>query len=371
MFNAVRKSLAVALAVGAVLSPAIAAPPGYANTGYCYGPDDGGRAPFRVFRYPSRPPLSNAAVAYKYYPLTDSASSQASIINAGSTTNVRRTYFMWANLCDAAPNNSCFRHPANAESYSFGNPPAMPQYPDPITHQHVLFKMTSWERANNCTLAQAAFALSYDDAKVDGYAQGVGLTLVRDRSDLGKWSMNSDHMFEDVCVLPDARLSGAVKGVMLDYEVHDGRSPRVARDFLVAFAKLVHDKGREAILYTNPLDAPIERVSGLDASNLNEVQAAFDMTTILLFRRSDADDFGQEFARQLALLRGPRPVRPPVITFDLARSTMADTQQTRNLLLQNHLPAVIVFQKTAVLEGDCSTEPNRKLRCLIDGVCEG
>ena len=42
-----------------------AAPPGYRNTGYCFGPDDGAAARFRIFRYPSRPPLSNADVGYQ------------------------------------------------------------------------------------------------------------------------------------------------------------------------------------------------------------------------------------------------------------------------------------------------------------------
>jgi hypothetical protein len=32
---------------------------------------------------------------------------------------------------------------------------------------------------------------------------------------------------------------------------------------------------------------------------------------------------------------------------------------------------VIAVQKTAVLEGPCTTEPNLKLRCLLDGVCDG
>jgi hypothetical protein len=229
MRHPIRQSLAAALAMALAIVPAAAAPPGYANTGYCFGPDDGARAPFRLFRYPSRPPLSDAAVAYRFYPLTDSMGSQASIDNLGSSNNVRRNFFMWANLCNPTPDNSCARHPANADPAAFANPPARPLYFDPISHEKVGFRMTSYERANACTMAQAAYALGYADAKVDGYARDAGLILVRDRSDLGKWAMEEGHVFDDVCVLPDARLSGAVKGVILDYEVHDGRSQRTAR----------------------------------------------------------------------------------------------------------------------------------------------
>ncbi len=358
----------------AAASIAFAAPaPASRHESYCFGPDDGAKAPFRVIRYPSRPPLTNRAVGYKYYPLTDSTGSQASIVNAGIATNIQKNYFMWANICNYIPGvNNChqFRKtPGNADSYAFGNPPAMPQYDDPLTGKHLLFKMTSYERANACTMAQAAFALDHQDGRMRALAVAAGLTVVTDRSTLSGLLLDSDHMFRDVCVLPDARLSPTVRGLILDYEVHDGRSPQMSRDFLVAFAALVHGSGREAILYTNPLNASGQALSALNASNLNEIQSAFDMTTILLFRGGSNPSFEQQFNNQLDLLQGPKPVRPPAITFDLARSTLGDAEDTRNLMLKYRLPAVIVFQKTADLAGPCSTEPNRKLACLLTGAC--
>ena len=137
-----------------------------------------------------------------------------------------------------------------------------------------------------------------------------------------------------------------------------------------AFAALVHGAGREAILYTNPLDASGQRLSALDRSNLNDIQSAFDMTTILLLRRDQTTDFAREYAYQRSLLEGPRPVKPPLITFDLARSTLADAAVTRAIILRDHLPGVIVFQKTAQLEGPCDTDPNRKLACFVYGRCQ-
>lgn len=358
----------------AAASLAFAASPGYRNTGYCFGPEDGSRALFRIFRYPSRPPLTNADVGYKYYPMTDSTGTAVSAVNSGSATNIRRNWFLWANLCDySAGLNNCHQFPRRADGqrgFGEGNPPPRPMIEDPATRQNALFAFRSYTAANDCTLAQAAYALGYPEAKLRQLTIGSGLALATDRSRVPMMDHDADDIFHDVCVMPDARLSPRVKGVMLDYEVHDGRSPRVARDFLLAFADLVHGAGREAILYTNPLDASGQRLSALNTSNLNEIQAAFDMTTILLLRRDQTTDFAREFAVQRGLLEGPRPVKPPLITYDLARSTLADAAVTRNLILRDHLPGVIIFQKTAPLEGPCATEPNRKLACFIYGRCK-
>ncbi|MEO7026392.1 MAG: hypothetical protein ABI056_02445, partial [Caulobacteraceae bacterium] len=361
--------LGVATIAGASL--ALAAPPSYRNTGYCFGPDDGAAARFRIFRYPSRPPLSNADVGFKYYPLTDSSGTAVSAVDAGSATNIRRNWFLWANLCNfSAGLNSCHRFPPRPDGrrgFGEANPPPRPMIEDPSTHQDFLFAFASYNAANSCTMIQAAYALGYSNAKLAQLAVGTGLTVV----DRARVPTMMDHdaadIFHDVCVLPDARLSSAVKGVMLDYEVHDARTPRIARDFLVAFAALVHGAAREAILYTNPLDASGQRLSALDRSNLNDIQAAFDITTILLLRKDQATDFAREYAFQRGLLEGPRPVKPPLITFDLARSTLADAAVTRAIILRDHLPGVIVFQKTAQLEGPCDTDANRKLACFVYG----
>ena len=371
MFTPSRSLFVIAVTAWCISSATAAQSDDQRQSNRCFGPGDIVSAPFRVFRYPSRPPLTNEDPAYKYYPLTDSTGSQASIVNAGHATNIRRNYFMWANICDAAESNRCAQHPAGSQAYAFGNPPAMPQFSDPVSKEHILFKMTSYTRANTCTMAQAAYALGYDDAKVRSIVAGSGLTVIEDRTSLAKLHLDSDHMFRDVCVMPDARLSSAVKGLMLDYEVHDGRSPQIARDFLVAFAALVHGAGREAILYTNPLNAPGQRLSGLDGSNLNQIQSTFDMTTIFLLRKGPEEDFARDFSAQLNLLSGPLPARPPMINFDVGRSTLRDAEITRDLLLSHRLPAVVLLEKSTDLEGPCSTAVNRKIACLLQGRCAG
>ena len=307
--------------------------------------------------------------------MTDAANSDASTLTAGWATNVRRNFFLWANDCESiAGLNDChlFRT-REQDPFKRGgaNPPPRPMIEDPQTGRNLLFDFTSYAAADACTLIQAAYALGASDARIDKMSVGTGLTVARDRA---RVPLMMDHdaqdRFQNVCVMPSARLGSAVSGVILDYEVHDGRGPRAASDFLIAFAKLVHGAGREAILYTNPLDAPIQRLSGLDASNLNEIQAAFDATTILLYRRLETDDFARQYGLQRRMLEGPRAVKPPIITFDLARSTLADAAATRAIILRDHLPGVIVFQKTAELAGACDTDPNRKLACFVYGRCQ-
>lgn len=358
-------------AIAAAMAATINSPARTQTAEQCFGPTDKIVGNFRVFRYPSRPPLRNDDPNYKYYPLTDTAGSQASIDNNSTVTNITKNYFMWANICDATETNSCVRHPRNAQAYAFGNPPAMPQYNNSVSKAHILFKMTSYARANACTMAQAAYALGNGNDKIQSIVSRSGLEIVDNRSRLSGLQLDADHMFRDVCVMPDARLSSDVRGVMLDYEVHDGRSPSVSRDFLIAFANLVHASGREAILYTNPLNAPGQKLSGLDRSNLNAIQAAFDMTTVFLLRRRDDDDFARDFSTQVALLSGPLPLRAPLLNFDVARSNMRDASIVRQIILSKHLPGVILLERSSDLSGPCTTDANRKIACLVQGRCEG
>jgi hypothetical protein len=232
---------------------------------------------------------------------------------------------------------------------------------------------TSYDAADGCTKAQVAYVLGYDEAQVRAEA-GAGLTLITDRSKLAGLARGADQRLIDVCVMPPAAMALQVSGILLDYEAHDGRRPKMARDFLIALTGLVHQKGKRIVLYTNPLDARGQALSGLGADNLNELQAAFDDVTILLFRKDQTSDLRRSFAAQMALLRaGPRAVNPAhlMVTFQLGATTLADARDVRALIMENHLPAVTLWQNRADLSGSCETPVNREIACLTAGRCEG
>lgn len=341
--------------------------------GYCFGPRDGVGLPFSLFRYPSVPPRTRADADYPYYPLTASASANILRLNSSRASNIQKYYVVWANHCNAFADNSCRRRGAMDLPSALSNPLPHPAVRDLATGAKLTSSFTSYAAADACTKAQVAFALGYDQARVQAIA-GAGLTLVGDRSRLTGLARTAEGRLTDVCVMPPEAMSAQVAGIFLDYEAHDGRGPKTARDFLVELAGLAHAKGKRIILYTNPLDASGQALSGLGAGNLNELQAAFDSVTLLLFRRDAASDLRQSFAAQMALLRaGPRPVNPEhlMVTFQLGATTLADAREVRALMLENHIPAVTLWQNRADLSGSCETPVNREIACLVNGRCAG
>jgi hypothetical protein len=344
-----------------------------AGGAYCYGAHDGVGLPFSLFRYPSVPPRTNADAGYPYYPLTASASANILRLNSSLATNVQKYYVVWANHCNGSAGNGCRQRSAGDLPSALSNPIPHPAVRDAAGGPKLTSLFTSYDAADGCTKAQVAFVLGYDEAQVRA-AAGAGLTLVTDRSKLDGLARGADQRLTDVCVMPPAAMSARVAGILLDYEAHDGRGPKTARDFLIALAGLVHQKGKRIVLYTNPLDAPGQRLSGLSSENLNELQAAFDDVTILLFRKDPTSNLRRSFAAQMALLRaGPRPVDPAhlMVTFQLGATTLADARDVRALIMENRIPAVTLWQNRADLSGSCETPVNREIVCLTAGRCEG
>lgn len=367
--------LFAALGLGAIigLAPASGSPAATAGPGFCFGPRDGAGLPFALFRYPSVPPRTDAEAGYPDYPLTASASANIARLNASKASEVRKYFVVWVNHCNAAPGNACHRPAAGALASAKANPLPHPALFDPATRAKLTSVFTSYAAADACTKAQVAWVLGHDAARVRAEAAGA-VSLVVDRSKLDGLPRDAHGRFTDVCVTAPEAASAQVDGVFLDYEAHDGRTAAMARDLLLALVRLAHEKQRRIVLYTNPLDAPGQGLSGLGAENLNELQAAFDSITLLIARKDGASDPRRSFAAQMALLRaGPRPVDPArlMVTFQLSDTTLADAKAVRDLVLENHIAAVTLWQNRADLSGGCDTPLNRKITCLTKGQCGG
>jgi hypothetical protein len=339
---------------------------------YCFGPHDRVGLPFRLFRYPSVPPRTDADAGYPYYPLTASMSANIFRLNSSHATDIQKYYVVWANHCNALAGNGCRRPGAGDRPSALSNPIPHPPVHDPAAGAKLTSLFTSYETADACTRAQVAFAVGFDEAQVRAFA-GAGLTLVLDRLKLGGLVRDAGQRLTDVCVMPPQPMSAQVVGIMLDYEAHDGRTPNVARDFLTGLTDLAHQKGKRIILYTNPLDASGQALSGLGADNLNELQATFDYVTILLARKNGGSDLRRSFEAQMALLRaGPRPIDPAhlMVTFQLGGTTLADAREVRTLVTESGIPALTLWQNRANLSGSCETPVNREIACLTRGRCE-
>jgi hypothetical protein len=175
----------------------------------------------------------------------------------------------------------------------------------------------------------------------------------------------------DVCILPKERLSSDAAGIVLDYEVQDGRKPEETRHFLGQFADLVHAAGKQAILFTNPFDAPTQRYTGIDASNANAVLRKFDRVGMMLWSRNRQQNLLQSFSAQMQMLRAGGDVEPGriLIVFELQGTTLSDARNVHEIVKKEGFSGVMLWRNHAEVGGACDTASNRKIACLVFGSC--
>ncbi|SEQ37310.1 hypothetical protein SAMN05216548_104118 [Faunimonas pinastri] len=311
--RAARKFVALAGVLAAFLGGATAA-----GAQQCFSPQDAARLPFAIIRQAPPPPTDDAR-NYRFYPLTDSASLNLDRLNE-SRASVGKYWFQWANRCQDLGFNkgACGRNPK-------GNVPI--DGPGGDRERRRTF-FSSLDRANDCTLAQAALVLGHSQVEAEKLAarsggKPIGEEQLRSAPPPGR--------LVDLCPLPARTLPPEGKGIVLDYEVQDGRTPAETTAFLQDYARLVHASAKEAILYTNPLNAPTQRFTGIDGSNAHALYRAFDRIGVQLWSRNREGDLGRSAAAQLDLLRAGGAVDPKrlILVYELRGTDMADARTAR------------------------------------------
>ncbi len=223
-------------------------------------------------------------------------------------------------------------------------------------------------KANLCTLIQASYVLNlpYDEAGakennlrvVDFEAAEPALTNGR---------------FVDACVLPPERLNPNVKGIILDYEVQDGRSPEATHQFLSEYAALVRRSGRKVGLLTNPLDAPTQRHTGVNAGNAGDLMRQFDLFGIMLWGGNRQKDITASFQSQMKMLEQTEKVDPRriMIVYDIGKTKLDDAKVVHDIMIDQKFSSLMIWRNGEKLgEGECDSEANRKLSCVAFGKCQ-
>jgi hypothetical protein len=267
-------------------------------------------------------------------------------------------YFQWANRSNARLTNAAgavVQRKANLQPSFAGK-----------RQQRSAF--TSVAHANACTLAQTASVLGLPQ-QAKTFAAAVSIHLASelqqpDRAPLGP---------PDTCLLPMGRLPHGRSGVLLDYEVQDGRSDRDTTAFLTQWAQLVHSAGRPAMLLLNPMDAPTQAYTGVSKANAHTIVGLFDLTTILLWSQNPQHSVAASYAAQRAMIAAGGPFNGSriLIDFELASTTVADAQFVRRAILADHLAGVYLWRNEAKVGGDCASEVNAKIAAIAFGNNNG
>jgi hypothetical protein len=170
-------------------------------------------------------------------------------------------------------------------------------------------------------------------------------------------------------VLAAATLPAETAGIVLDFEVQDGRNGAQTVEFLTRYAKLVHEARRRAILMIDPFDAPSQIYTGISAATAHAIVAQFDATTVFLWTRNAEHDLRASYARQMAMIAAGGAVdgKRLLVLFELANTTPADARFVRDAIVKDHLAGVMFWRDRAQQGGACSSDVNTKIATIAFG----
>lgn len=348
MSRSATSGLALCLAGLALLATPFAVKAGQA----CFVPADNAHLSFQVIQNAPAPDKRTLR-QYAHFPLTGVASMQlGSVIKA--SPGIASYYFQWANRSNAVLTNAdgeVIPRKANLQPSLAGK-----------RKQRSMF--TSVARANACTLAQTANVLGLSERARDFGAAGA-IRLVSETELVDAQPLAPP----DVCVIPKGRLPDGRSGVLLDYEVQNGRSPDDTTRFLEQWVQLVHGAHRQAILLVNPLDAPTQAYTGVTSANAHKLVNLFDLTTILLWSKNPAHSVAASYQAQKAIVSagGPFDGSRILIDFELAGTSLDDARFVRHVIEADRLAGVFFWRNGAKQGGDCRSDVNAKIAVIALG----
>ena len=149
----------------------------------------------------------------------------------------------------------------------------------------------------------------------------------------------------------------------------DGRTSDETRSFLLGYAAAVHAAGRRAILLTNPLNAPTQRFTGIDAANAPAIARAFDQITLMLWSGNVEHSLADSYRTQRGIVDAAGPVDPArlMIDFELAGTSLADAALVHDIVTRDHLGGLMLWRNRARIDGNCASDVNRKIALAAFG----
>lgn len=317
----------------------------------CFTAADNAHLSFEVYQ---QAPPPGRADGYPFYPLSAVTTAQLGTLQVAPSA-VQTYYYHWANRAATALTGA-------------GGQPIIRKFnlePSLTGQRRQRASFSSVSRADACTMAQAASLLG-QVVRAQSLARNFGIKLVSETSlpDIAETSP-LDH-----CILAAGELPRQATGIVLDYEVQDGRDAATSERFLDAYAGLVHAAGKRAILLVNPLDSPGEqRFTGIVAGNAHRIVAMFDRTMLVLWSGNVEHSIAASYAAQIDIIKAGGPVdsRRLAIDFELAGTTLEDARFVRQAIVRDKLAGVMFWRNHAVQGGACETPVNRRIAAVALG----
>lgn len=364
----------------------------------CFVQGDNTQLHYRVFQMASppvlkRPSMDGSPQTSAYFPGSDYATSK---VHDNSVQGVSAYYLLWANRCiymeGLTPSRDACRNLARNKGNGYNRIRV-----GPLVDQ-IRSAFSTYSKANDCTVIQALFLIGGYELQIDDLARKAGLSLFGDDPDRERMASlartvtlgdgKQGRYLVDMCVLPERIDKARFKGIMLDYEVFDGRKPEEVGPFFARLRDVAARAGMSFFLASNPLPRP---PNGLTSENARSILSAVDgwvlpITTgaspgkaeIQLLPKDRQTMPFDNFREQMSVLtqNGKLPLDDTlkkklfwnVSLFDLS---LPEADQLQSTFRSEAFGGIMLFRNFVKQGGDCSRSTNQIIACLAMGSCAG
>jgi hypothetical protein len=387
---------ALLLALGALSSAAVADVD-------CFRWADNRKLQFDVFQVGAPPRDNEPTQAWEDFgspvlPASDFVTKSVGALNAVRTSeqgiSFRKHYLLWANRCIFINGVTPTREDCRNVSRTKGN-----GYPSmalgATLSDQLRAAFSTYAKANACTILNAMKVLGEDQATLAAKARAANIALMTrpDHGELNRLAQSVQvgrgqpaRYVVDICVVESQAIARDVAGILVDYEVFDGRTPAETLGFLRELKRVAAQHGKTLIVGTNPLPRP---PNGIGETNIREILEVVDGFAVPITsggspgntasevptrarRQSPVDDY----RHQLAIITGNAPLedrlrRKLLWNMSIYDLHPAEARELHETFRAQGYRGIMIFRNYVKTGGACSRPENQTIACLAFGDCDG
>ena len=373
----------------------------------CFNRSDNRRLKFDILQI-STPPIYEPKLREEeqqspYYPGTDFASTSIGVLQRATPAMAggqptRQYFLLWANRCVFLPGiTKSVEECRNTKSGKGNSYPGIIGEGRPLNEQ-LRAGFSSYDKADTCTLINAGSAIGKDWSQLTSWADAAGIVLRKNLADKEALATHArtvrladgttSNYLLDVCVVDGRQLPSDTKGIALDYEVFDYRSPKEVVHFISRLSSLLREADKDLVLVTNPLP---RKANGLDSTNIIEVLKQVSALVVAIstgategnpnisYRpRARTISPMDDYRRQLKVLTDDgkheltREQAGKVFwSISLYDTALSEARALHEEILARKYRGIMIFRHYVKQGGACSRDVNQLTACLAFGECDG
>jgi len=312
--------------------------------------------PFDVFRQAALP--LNDLVRSSAFPASGFMTGESNLDKFPlSKTSAKKYFFLWANRCQGGPKGDLCGHnqKGNLPSLRIGK----------VDHR---FFFSSVVKANACTIAQSLQLVGQEDAARKVLTNNR-VKMIRKGHSQPESLMSKKGRFVDVCYLYfENALSPFLDGVVIDYEVSDGRSPEQTSAVLSRVIDVFRNHELKVGLWTNSLIVKTAERNGISAANGRHLLNMFNFVSVLVYEANSVSSIPQILSDQEKVygISKASERKKILLTVGLGKSTGDQLRITRAEALKRGYKGIGVWNNFADFT-KCSSRGFRQVQCLVYG----